>query len=84
MANTLHKYVLVKGHIRHDGTPLQIVPVHADNGSRSPRIGIAQSTEAFLLLGQEDVDPHYYRIEYGEGIGYITSNTRYTEVIYKV
>lgn len=81
--STIHKYVLVKGRVLRDGTPYRTVPVYADNSSKSSRIGIARSTEAFQLICQEDADPHYYKIEFGDGVGYITSNTRYTEVIYK-
>ena len=84
MANTLHKYVLVKGRIKNGGFPEKSVYIHEKNNSNSPCIGTAKSTEIYPYLGQEDADPHYYRIEFGDGIGFITSNTRYTEVIYKV
>lgn len=78
-----HKYVVVKGKIRKDGVPEKSVYVRKGNGSSTPAIGVAHSTDAFMLYDQADSYPYWYEIDYKGTRAYITSNERYVEVQWK-
>ncbi len=82
-----HKYVRVKGRIKRNGLPDKRLFVHSDNNEHSPCIGLLKSTESAPLVRQEDADPHYYKIIFPTNrsdYGYISSNERYVEVVYKL
>lgn len=82
-----HKYVKVIG-----GS----VRVREGNGPAYPQIGTAHNAKWYKehkikkdgdilpCYGQADADPHWYEIDFEGKRGFITSNSRYTEVIYKV
>ena len=78
-----HKYVLVKGIIKKDGKPQKSVNVRSGNGTMYPVVGVAHSTDTFPCYGQADASPYWYEIDYNGQRAYITSNSRYTEEIYK-
>lgn len=82
-----HKYVRVVGRIKQNGAPEKRLFVHAENDEHSPCIGMLQSGETAPLVRQEDMHPHYYKILFPTNkgkFGYVSSNERYTEVIYKL
>lgn len=79
-----HLYVRVKGVIKKDGKPQKSVNVRSGNGTMFPVVGVAHSTDCFPCYGQADSFPYWYDIDYNGTRAYITSNSRYTEEIYKV
>ena len=86
MENTKHKYVRVVGRVKSNGRPEKRIYIYERNSIHSPAIGWAMSTDLLPYLGQEDADPHMYKVLYPtnkSSVGYVTSNERYTEVIYK-
>ena len=78
-----HLYIRVKGVIKKDGKPQKSVNVRSGNGTSYPVVGVAHSTDCFPCCGQADAFPYWYEIEYKGQMAYITSNSRYTEEIYK-
>ena len=70
-----HKYVKVRG-----GS----VNVREGNGTAYNKIGTAHKGDLLPCYGQADTDPYWYEVDFKGRRAYITSNTRYTEVIYKV
>ena len=78
-----HLYIRVKGKIKKNGKPEKSVNVRSGNGSTYPVIGVAHSTDEFPCYGQADSFPYWYGINYKGEMAYITSNSRYTEEIYK-
>ena len=78
-----HLYIRVKGVIKKDGKPQKSVNVRSGNGTMYPVVGVAHSTDCFPCYGQADSSPYWYEIEYNGTRAYITSNSRYTEEIYK-
>lgn len=78
-----HLYIRVKGVIKKDGKPQKSVNVRSGNGTQYPVVGVAHSTDCFPCYGQADASPYWYEIDYNGQRAYITSNSRYTEEIYK-
>lgn len=78
-----HLYVRVKGVIKKDGKPQKSVNVRSGNGTAYPVVGVAHSTDCFPCYWQADSFPYWYEIDYNGKRAYITSNSRYTEEIYK-
>ena len=78
-----HLYVRVKGVILKSGKPQKSVNVRSGNGAKYPVVGVAHSTDEFPCYGQADTNPYWYGINYKGEMAYITSNSRYTEEIYK-
>lgn len=86
MENTKHKFVRVAGRM-NGKKPQRRVSIHERNSEQSPIIGMMQSEDMLPYLGQADGDPHMYRVLYptnNSSVGYVTSNERYTEVVYKI
>ena len=87
-----HQYVCVKGKIKSNGKPEKSVNVRSGNGSKYPSLGTVHSTDLLPLIAQADDDPYWYKVLYTHKKGketitedaYITSNTKYTEVVYKL
>lgn len=69
-----HQYVHVLG-----GS----VRVRAGNGTMFPTIGTAHRGDLLPCFGQEDRDPYWYCVDFKGQQGFISSNTRYTEVVYR-
>lgn len=69
-----HEYVLVKG-----GS----VRVRSGNGSSTPQIGTAHKGDMLPCYGQDDHDPYWYIVDWKDQRGYITCNSRYTDLIHK-
>lgn len=69
------KFVVVKG------SKNRKVNIRSGNGTKYPDIGTARGGDAFILVKQADQDPYWYEIVYKGERAYITSNSRYTEVI---
>ena len=78
-----HLYIRVKGVIKKDGKPQKSVNVRSGNGTMYPVVGVAHSTDCFPCYEQADTYPYWYEIDYKGARAYITSNSRYTEEIYK-
>lgn len=94
-----HQYVLVKGRIIN-GKPQKSVYIRAGNGKYREKahgienevIGTAHSEDRFPLIEQADKDPFWYRILYTHTknkkeiteTGFISSSTKYTEVVHHV
>ena len=78
-----HLFIRVNGVIKKDGKPQKSVNVRSGNGTQYPVVGVAHSTDCFPCYGQADASPYWYEIDYNGQRAYITSNSRYTEEIYK-
>ncbi len=81
MENTKHKYVRIAR-----GKRIKRVAIHEKNAESSPIIGCLESMDLLPFLGQADADPHMYRVLFptnNSSVGYVTSNERYTEVVFK-
>lgn len=70
-----HKYVKVKG-----GS----VRVRSGNGTKYPSIGTVHRGDLLPCFGTDDRDPYWYMVKYKGQDAYITSNERYTELIWKL
>lgn len=70
-----HRYVHVLG-----GS----VRVRSGNGTKYPSIGTVHRGDLLPCFGTDDRDPYWYMVKYKGQDAYITSNERYTELIWKL
>lgn len=69
-----NEYVYVKGGSVH---------VREGNGTKYPKMGTVHRGDYLACYGQDDHDPYWYIVDYKGELGYITCNTRYTELVKK-
>lgn len=75
-----YKYIRVKRKCRiRDGNG-----VYDKDGKENKTLAIAYKGHEYQLIGQADTDPYWYIVPYKDRLGYITSNTKYTEEVNRV